>query len=56
MKEKFFFFLFSAFGIEDFEYDYIKNRYIIKLIYLGKYIKEFESNKKFNVSTDLQRE
>ncbi len=46
------FFPFSAFGIQDFEYDYYKNRYVIKLIYLGKYIKQFESNKKFNISND----
>ena len=46
------FFPFSAFGIQDFEYDYFRNRYVIKLIYLGKYIKHFESDKKFNISND----
>ena len=46
------FFPFSAFGIQDFEYDYYKNRYIIRLIYLGKYIKQFENDKKFNASSD----
>ena len=46
------FFPFSAFGIQDFEYDYYRNKYVIKLIYLGKYIKNFESDKKFNISSD----
>ena len=47
------FFPFSAFGIDSFEYDYNKNRYEIKLIYLGKFIEKFKNDKKFNTSTDV---
>lgn len=40
------FFPFSAFGINDIE-KINDNRYHIKLIYLGKFISKFESEKKF---------
>ena len=46
------FFPFSAFGIEDFTYDSEKKIHILKLIYLGKFLKEFESKDKFNIERD----
>ena len=46
------FFPFSAFGIEDFTYDSKKRIHILKLIYLGKFLKEFESKDKFNIERD----
>ena len=46
------FFPFSAFAIEDFMVDEETKINNIKLTYLGKYIKKFENDKKFNISTD----
>jgi len=39
------FFPFSVFGIDKFEYNQQKKRYEIELIYLGKYIKDFQNQK-----------
>ena len=46
------FFPFSAFGIEDFTYDEEKKRYIMKLIYLGRFIKNNEQNTKFDIKKE----
>ena len=46
------FFPFSAFGIADFTYDQIKQRYNMKLIYLGRFIKKNEQNKKFDIKKE----
>ena len=46
------FFPFSAFGIDSFSIDQINQRYNLKLIYLGKYIKDFENDKALNISKD----
>ena len=46
------FFSFSAFGIDDFEYDPIKRRYNAKLIYLGKFLKEFKKDNRFMLNKD----
>ena len=51
-EKKVLFFPFSAFGIEDFIYDSEKKIYILKLIYLGKFIKDYELKYKFNIETD----
>ena len=45
------FFPFSAFGIEDFIIDVNNNMNIIKLIYLGRFLKDYELNKKFDIMT-----
>ena len=47
-EEEVLFFPFSAFGINNFSYNYQKNRYELQLIYLGKYIK----NNQFKAMTD----
>ena len=47
------FFPFSSFGIDDIEYNEKDKRYEIKLIYLGRYIKNFENDKSFDVSNDV---
>ena len=46
------FFPFSAFGITDFEFDTAKKRHIMKLIYLGRFIKNTEDNTKFDIKKD----
>ena len=46
------FFPFSAFGLDDFWYDPVKNRYNVKLIYLGKFLKEFKKDNKFMSNKD----
>ena len=46
------FFHFSAFGIEDFIYDPKQKIYNIKLLYLGRFLKEYEIKDKFNIKTD----
>ena len=51
-NKKFFFFPFSAFGIEDFIYDPKQKIYNIKLLYLGRFLKEYEIKDKFNIKTD----
>ena len=53
-KEKDVLFLpFSFFGIKDFAYDAEKKRYNIKLIYLGKFKKDFEKKIKFDIKKDV---
>ena len=46
------FFPFSAFGIEDFIYDPKQKIYNIKLLYLGRFLKEYEIKDIFNIKTD----
>ena len=51
-EEEVLFFPFSAFGIDNIEFDENMNRYNIKLIDLGKFVADFESKKNFKTSTE----
>ena len=51
-KKEVLFFPFSSFGIVDFKYDDEKGRYNMKLIYLGKLIKNCELREKFEIERD----
>ena len=51
-KEKFYFSLFLFFEVDDFILDQYNERHEVKLVYLGKYIEEFESDEEIrNIRT-----